>query len=263
MIPGENISAIERAIKNAAADVAKANGKMQSLFGETAHEEMRNPSLPHTEQWPGLVKLKREKEVTGVYLSGHPLEDYKLEMNNFCTCSITDLENFKNQEAAIAGIITAIEHRMSKNGKPFGTFSIEDFTGSTEMVLFGEDYLKMKHFLSEGTLLFVKGKYQLRFNSDDRFELKIVSIQLLQDVRERLTKKITLNISLSDVTDQLITKIEGLLNQFKGNYPVSVQVNDEADNFSLNFNSQKASVNLSEEFIRMLENYPDVEIRLN
>lgn len=184
---------------------------MQTLFGDVAHEEMRNPALPQAEMWPGLVKLKREKEVTGVYLSGHPLEDYKLEMTNFCTSSIADLEQYKNQDAAIAGIVTTVEHRVSKNGKPFGTFSIEDFTGTTELVLFGEDYLKMKHFLSEGTMLFVKGKYQLRYNSEDRYELKIVSIQLLQDIRERLTKRVTLNVSLTDVNDILILKIEDLL----------------------------------------------------
>ncbi|MBK9730467.1 MAG: DNA polymerase III subunit alpha [Chitinophagaceae bacterium] len=262
-LPGETISAIEKTIKNATADQARANVKMQTLFGEVAHEEMRNPVLPQTEQWPALVKLKREKEVTGVYLSGHPLEDYKMEMNNFCTSTVADLENYKNQEAAIAGIITTVEHRVSKNGKPFATFSIEDFTGATELVLFGEEYLKLKHFLVEGTMLFVKGKYQLRYNSEDRYELKISSIQLLQDIRERLTKRVTLNISLNDVNDQLILKIEELFTKYKGNFPVAIQVNDKSDNFSLNFNAQKATVNLSEEFMHMVDEFPEVELKLN
>ena len=184
-------------------------------------------------------------------------------MTNFCTSSIADLEQYKNQDAAIAGIVTTVEHRVSKNGKPIGTFSIEDFTGTTELVLFGEDYLKMKHFLSEGTMLFVKGKYQLRYNSEDRYELKIVSIQLLQDIRERLTKRVTLNVSLTDVNDILILKIEDLLTKNKGNFPVAIQVNDVSDNFSLNFNAQKAAVNLSEEFMQLVSDLPEVELKLN
>lgn len=262
VLPGETASAIEKAIKQSAAEQLRTHVKMQTLFGEVAHEEMRSPVLPQVEPWPGLLKLKREKEVTGVYLSGHPLEDYKLEMNNFCTCTIAELEQFRNQEAAVAGIITTVEHRVSKNGKPFGTFGLEDFTGTTELVLFGEDYLKMKHFLVEGTMLFVKGKYQLRYNSDDRLELKISSIQLLQDVREKLTRKVTLNVALSEVNDILIQKMEDMLTKHKGNFPVAIQVNDFSSNFSLNFIAQKAAVNLSDEFIHFMDDFPEVELKL-
>ncbi len=262
IVPGENVSAIEKAMRNAASDILKSNGRMQTLFGEAAHEQMRNPTLPAAEPWPALAKLKKEKEVTGVYLSGHPLDDYRVEMNNFCTCNIADIDNFKNQELSIGGIINTIEHRVSKNGKSFASFSLEDFTGNTEMVLFGEDYLKFKHFLAEGTLLFVKGKYQPRFNSDDRYELKITALQLLQDIRERLTKKVTMNIELADVNDQLIEKIEGLFTKYKGNYPVAIQVNDPLNNYSINLNVQKMAVSLTEEFMSAINNYPEVQIKL-
>ena len=263
VVPGENLSAIEKAIKIASAESTRSNGKMQTLFGDSVHEEMKSTTLPVAEQWPALIKLNREKEVTGVYLSGHPLEDYKLEMINFCSCTISDLEQFKNQEAAIAGIVTSFESKMSKNGRPFCSFIIEDFTGNTEMVLFGEDFLRMKHFLAPGSLLFVKGKYQPRYNSEDRFELKVLSIQLLQEVRERLTKKVTLNIFLSDVSDELITKIEELFTNHKGNLPVDIQVNDIGENFTLNFHAQKSGIELSEEFVETIRNYPEVEIKLN
>jgi DNA polymerase-3 subunit alpha len=143
----------------------------------------------------GPRKIKTREGGDGGLSFGHPLEDYKLEMSNFCTSPVSELEQFKNQDVAVAGIVVGVENRISKNGKPFGTFSIEDFSGTTEMVLFGEDYLRLKHFLAEGSLLFIKGKYQLRFNADDRFELKISSIQLLQEVREKLTKKVTFNIA--------------------------------------------------------------------
>ena len=125
------------------------------------------------------------------------------------------------------------------------------------------EYLRLKHFLAEGSLLFIKGKYQLRFNADDRFELKISSIQLLQEVREKLTKKVTFNIALNDVNEELITKIEDLFSKHKGIYPVDIQVNDAGDNFSLNFHAQKLSVSLNEEFMQVLTGYPELELKLN
>ena len=196
-----------------------------------------------------------------MYLSGHPLEDYKLEMQNFCSCNIAEMENFKNQDVAIAGIVTSFEQKMSKNGRPFGVFSIEDFSGSTEMVLWGEDYLKNKHFLEAGTMLFIKGKYQLRYSSDDRWELKIASTQLLQDVREKLTKKVTMSFALHDVNDELIRIIDGLVKKYKGNFPVTIQVNDWKENFSLNMRAAQAGVNLSDDFMKEINAIPELEIK--
>lgn len=261
MLPNENLSVIEKAMKFASSEQNKINGNIQSLFGDLVHEEMATPTLPNTEPWKPIVKLNREKEVTGMYLSGHPLEDYKLEMQNFCSCAINELENFKNQDVALAGIVTSFEQKMSKNGRPFGVFSIEDFSGSTEMVLWGEDYLKNKHFLEAGTMLFLKGKYQLRYNSDDRWELKIASTQLLQDVREKLTKKVTMSFALHDVSDELISIIDGLVKNHKGNFPVTIQVNDWKENFSLNMNAAQAGVNLSDDFMKEVNAIPELEIK--
>ena len=262
MLPKENLTVIEKAMKFASAEQNKTNGSMASLFGEAQHQEMQAPVLPVAEKWTSLVQLKREKEVTGMYLSGHPLEDYRLEIDCFCSCMIADLENHKNQEVAIAGIVVGYESKVSRNGKPFGVFSIEDFSGATEMVLWGEDFLRYKHFLESGSMLFIKGKYQLRFNSDDRWELKISSVQLLQDVREKNTKRVSLAIPLDEVSEELILKMENLLTKYKGNYPVAIRVEDLDQNVALNFAALKSGVNLSEEFMTEVANVPEVEIRL-
>jgi len=263
VLPKENITVIEKAMKFAASEQNKANGSMASLFSDAHHQEMQIPSLPNVELWTSLVQLKREKEVTGMYLSGHPLEDYRLELLSFCTAKIEELDNFKNQEVAIAGIVIGFESKMSRNGKPFGVFTLEDFSGTTEMVLWGEDFLKYKHFLESGSMLFIRGKYQLRFNSDDRWELKISSVQLLQDVREKMTKKVTLTLSLPEVSDEVIGKMEKLLTKHKGNYPVAVRVDDVAESFSLNFAAAKSGVNLSDEFMSEMNEIPEVEIKLS
>ncbi|MBA3647032.1 MAG: DNA polymerase III subunit alpha [Chitinophagales bacterium] len=260
---GENISVIEKAIKIGNSEQIKPDLNIQSLFSDFIHSEMAIPSLPKIEKWSPIEKLGKEKEVTGVYLSGHPLEDYKLEIENFCSCSLNELESYKNQEVAIAGVITSVEQKMNKYGKPFCVFSAEDFSGSSEMVLHGEDYLRSKYLIEKGNLLFIKGKYQLRYAGDDRYELKISSMQLLQEVREKLTKKITLDIGLSDISDDLILKMENWFNHYKGNYPFSIRINDAVDNFSLCFNAQKGGVNLSEEFMSEIRSCPQLDIKLN
>jgi DNA polymerase-3 subunit alpha len=163
---------------------------------------------------------------------------------------------------AIAGIVVGYESKLSRNGKPFGIFSIEDFSGATEMVLWGEDFLRYKHFLESGSMLFIKGKYQLRFNSDDRWELKISSVQLLQDVREKNTKRVSLAIPLNEVSEELILKMANLLTKYKGSYPVAIRVEDLEQNVALNFAALKSGVNLSEEFMTEVANVPEVEIRL-
>ncbi len=261
--PNESISVIEKAIRFASSEQNKTNGHLQSLFGEVAHHAMTTPSLPIIEAWPPLAKLKREKEVIGIYLSGHPLEDYRLDMHQFCTCGIADLENYKNQDIAIAGIVTSFEQKMSKNGKAFGVFVIEDFSGSTEMILWGEDYLRHKHLLGDGNMLFIKGKYQLRYNADDRWELKIASTQLLQDVREKLTRKVTMSFALQDVNDQLILMIGELVRKHKGNCPVSIQVIDWNENFSLNLKAAQAGISLSDDFMKEISLIPELKIVLN
>ncbi|MEO5674234.1 MAG: DNA polymerase III subunit alpha [Chitinophagales bacterium] len=263
VMPNENISVIEKAMKFGSSEQNKTNGHLQSLFGEMAHDKMATPLLPGSIPWQPLVKLKREKEVTGMYLSGHPLEDYRLEMQNFCTCEVAEMENFKNQEVAIAGIVTSAEQKMSKNGKPFGVFNLEDFSGATEMILWGEDYLKHKHLLGEGNMLFIKGKYQLRYNADDRWELKISSTQLLQDVREKMAKKVTVSFALNDVNDTLITTIGELVTKYRGNFPISIQVNDFSENFSLNMKTAQSGVNLSDDFMKEINLIPELAIRFN
>ncbi|MFI5134988.1 MAG: OB-fold nucleic acid binding domain-containing protein, partial [Chitinophagales bacterium] len=244
-------------------DQNKSNGSVASLFNDAQHQQMQIPALPVVDPWTSLIQLKREKEVTGMYLSGHPLEDYRLELSCFCNATIAELDNFKNQDVTIAGIVAGLESKMSRNGKPFGVFTLEDFSGTTEMVLWGEDFLKYKHFLESNSMLFIKGKYQPRFNSDDRWELKISSVQLLQDVREKMTKKVTLTVSLPEVSDETIDRMEKLLAKHKGNYPVAVRVDDIAESFSLNFAAAKSGVSLSDDFMSEVNEIPEVEIRLS
>jgi DNA polymerase-3 subunit alpha len=131
-----------------------------SMFGEVeSGGSIPEPPLPMADGWSALEQLHHEKEVIGFYLSGHPLDDHRFELKHLCNTTIDKLSDLKavmNRELSFAGIVTKAEHRIAKSGKPFGSFSLEDHTGSYDFMLFSEDYLKFKVYLAQGTLLYVK-----------------------------------------------------------------------------------------------------------
>ncbi len=243
------------------------DSSQQSLFGEATEVDMPEPETPKCEPWGRMEELTFEKEVTGMYISGHPLDDYKLEVNNFCNISIDvlneDMTKQKNRELTFAGIVTEAAHRISKNGKPFGTFSVEDYRGRIQLSLFSEDYLKMKHWLVIGTSLFIKGKVQLRYMSTDQFELKITAMQLLSEIRENLAKSITLNIALSDISENVIQKLSKVVKANTGKCKLSFNVMDNIENTKVELYSKSLKVNLTNEFIAELDQMPELSYKLN
>ncbi|HIA12427.1 MAG TPA: DNA polymerase III subunit alpha, partial [Flavobacteriales bacterium] len=180
----------------------KHSDQMSMFSGEA--ETVKNPEIPECEPWSQLEMLTKEREITGMYLSGHPLDSFKIEMQNFCNTNVADLNadinKFKNREITIGGIVNEAAHRTTKNGKPFGTMVIEDFTDTYRIAMFSEEYLKMRHFLKPNEFLFISGKVELKFRSDDIYEFKPYKIQLLSEIRNRLAKTITMQLSLGDVS---------------------------------------------------------------
>ena len=170
---------LEKIVKHANDFQTQQNASQGSLFGDMTEIEVKDPELPKCAPWTKLEQLKNEKDVTGFYMSGHPLEDFKIEMDSFCNVSINDIktnrEQYKNKPVNFAGILTEVNHRTSKTGNPFATFTIEDFTDFDQFILFSEDYLKMKHFLVEGSSLFIRAQVQPRNNKNrDQFEVRIL-----------------------------------------------------------------------------------------
>src|SRR5690606_37937222 len=131
-----------------------------SLFGGIDDMEIEEPPIPRAEPWPLVEKLTREKEVTGIFMSGHPLDDYRLEVENFTNCPLDLIENCKDRKLKIAGIVTDAQHRVSRKGTGYGIFVIEDFRGTLELKLFNEDYKKFKEFMTIGEALYLEGFYQ-------------------------------------------------------------------------------------------------------
>ena len=226
-----------------------------SLFGESSDVQFEEPKFPECEEWNIMEKLAKEKEVIGIYISGHPLDDYKLEIKNFCNANVTLFNNQQvliGKELTFAGIITNVQHRVSKNGKGWASFVIEDFTDTFEFRMFSEDYLKFKHYLVPNSFLHCKVKVDKGW-SEGQVLLKFIDIQMLQDIMTKLTKKITLNVDLNQLSETYINEINTLLKAHKGDKIVSFEVTDNEAKIKLKMHSRDFKVKMSKELLNELE----------
>ncbi len=242
------------------------NAAQHSLFGDSVEDaQVPEPPVPVCEEWGLLEKLHREKEVIGMFISGHPLDTYKIEMG-FCSNKLSDLNDLpklRNKDVTVAGMITGVNHRVAKTGNPFGNFTLEDYSGSYQFTLFAEPYLKMKHFLVPNSFLFLNGKVETRWKTTDQFEYKIGQMQLLSDVREKKIKSITLEMSLSALSDGFINEVNELIVANPGNVNVKVKVNESGEKISIDMPSKKFKVNPTNEFLEKIKSKHGLEYQFN
>ena len=226
-----------------------------SMFGGDSAVDIPVPQPPIADEWPTLTQLSKEKEVVGVYISGHPLDDYRLEIDSFCNgCSVRDLNNIddnKGKDLSIAGIITSAEHRTTKNGKPFGTFEIEDYTESSKQFVFGENYLRFKHLFTIGTFVFINGKVGPR-KWGEGLEFGMSSMELLADVKEKRTKSLVLSVEQSDLTDMIIDDLYTVIADHTGNCQLKFVLRDHKSKTSLKMPSRNMKVEINKQLIDSL-----------
>lgn len=234
-----------------------------SLFGGTVDDIVAEPVLMKREDWPLLEKLKREKEVTGIYLSGHPLDDYKLEIQHFTNCRLSDIPNQKNIDLKVAGIVAKTIVRTAKNGNEYAMFTLEDYEGSYEFAVFGKDYLDFKPFITQlGALLHIQGRYQSRFGSEDNFAFKITRVELLSDVRQKQTKFLSFYINQEDISSTFVDSLSAVCTNYAGEIPVKFYVKNNGDNFELKLRSN-ITVELSSKFFSELTSVSGLAFGLN
>jgi len=257
---------IEKIIKHTTIVLNNMNSMQQSLFGETNEVIIQNPPLPEVEPWSKLEQLKKEKEVVGFYLSGHPLDDFKIEIDNICSFDIEKLNSITpseiiGKEIKIAGILSSVIHRTTKKGDPMASFNLEDYTGTINLALFNEDYLKHKHWLIDGQMVLIKLLGRLKNNSTSQFDLKIQQIWLLSEVMEKLVKKITLIIPLNLINRDFISNFNEIVKKNVGKTPLKIAVIDTEDKISVDFISSKLLVNANE-FIKEISDYSDIIVKI-
>lgn len=235
------------------------------LFGSVEGVELPEPPMPVCDEWVRLDLLAREKQVVGIYISGHPLDDYAFEIKHNCNHSIEkfkDLEAIKNRDLSFAGIISDVHHRIDKNGNPYGVVAIEDFTDSKEFMLFREDYMKFKMMLVQGAFVYVKARVQPR-RWGDQLEIKLTGINLLSEVLDKLTKSITLRVNLFDISEEFTNNFKNILEEHKGNHQLKLNVFDPDETVSLEMLSRTHKVKITKQLIQDIGTLIDVQYKLN
>ena len=231
----------------------KSEGNTLSLFADDAAADIQQPDPPKANPWSLIEKLEREKEVTGIYISGHPLDDYRMEVENFTSCSLDELDNKKGQTVKIAGIVTGASHRISKKGTGWGLFTIQDFNSSLEFPLFSDDYSKFKGFFEQGNCVFITGVYEQRWGKEDEFQLKVKEVTMLENAGSKIANSITLKLPVEKLTLEMVDRLDGLCNQYKGKHKLHITLLDYQNRISMPFVSQSKSVNVDNDFVQELE----------
>jgi len=284
---GDGLSTLEKAIKYGAKYKENENSAQVSLFGGNSDVQIPEPTLPVCPEWGLIEKLKYEKDVIGIYLTSHPLDTYRFEINHFCQHSVrlltlidkmksasvdeetsAEFNKIKNKELTIGGMVTSASHRVTKNGKPFGVMVFEDYTDSYEIALFGEDYVKMKGYLQEGYFIQVKGIVQERFRQVGNWGFEIKSIQLLSDLREKLAKCLTIQIPLHQLDETFVSQMKEIVNSNIEASPnksclLKFMVLDHEAEIGLEMLSKGIKIHPSDEFIEALIALNGVKYKLN
>ncbi|MES2064249.1 MAG: DNA polymerase III subunit alpha [Bacteroidota bacterium] len=233
------LTGVERLIKYGNDYQNTQSSSQSSLFGGSVASYIPEPALPESEEWPLIEKLKYEKEVIGIYLTGHPLDNFKLEIDRYCNTTITELKNIqkarsgeggeevmanlatlrKRGEICIGGLVSSVQHRFTKMGKPFGAFVLEDYNESYEFAFFGEDYVKFRNMMVEGYFLHIKGSVEEKFRQKDNWDLRVTVMSLLSEMRDKLTKSVVVSLDLKMLNTQLVERLEQIIVTNNERYP--------------------------------------------
>jgi DNA polymerase-3 subunit alpha len=267
---GDGVMFIEKVLRYAARYQETQNSSQVSLFGDASEVQIPEPEVPPCEEWGTMKKLKQEKEVVGIYISGHPLDDFKIEMQSFTNCRVSDfnrLEEFVNKELCFGGIVSDVQHRESKAGKGWAIFTVEDYEDSYEFKIFGEEYLKFRHFLVPNSFIygrvFVKEGWVNRDTGkkgDPRLQYN--SMQLLHDVMDKQAKKLTVQLPIEELKEERIQHLKDLFKMHKGDKQLHFVVYEVEKKLKLNMPSRKHKVAISKELLDELEK-EQVRYRLN
>lgn len=239
---------------------------VNSLFGGDAFVAIAKPEIPQCERWGDLEKLNKEKELVGIYLSAHPLDEYRIILTYVCNTGmveINDRESLRNRDLLLGGIVTAFREGTTKNGKPYGIVKIEDFTGSGEIALFGNDYIEYSKYCKIGMYLLINARVEPRRWKEDELDFRIGSIRLLQDEKDRLIEKISITVPIHDLDEPTVNELSVLIKNNPGQSLLYFRVVDSEHNIAQNFFSQNIRLNVTRNLVEFLQGNENIDFKIN
>ena len=269
---GEKTSGLEKIINFGQASSQQSNS-MNTLFGDLSTAvNTTPPKIPACEQWSLTEKLEHEKDVTGMYMSGHPLDHYKFELKYFNIDTLEDFNEIKlsktlmasnmNKVFRLAGLVSSAQHRTTKTGKSFGILSIEDFTGKTEIPLWSDEYMKFKDYLEPGKNILITGNFKEQNWKPGEYEFKINGIRLLETAKEQLTKSLELSMSVRDISSDFVEFIDNNIKEHPGKASLKLNVIEPLESISITLLSGNSGITLNDELTAYLMNMPEVEVKV-
>ncbi|MDR2885478.1 MAG: DNA polymerase III subunit alpha, partial [Rikenellaceae bacterium] len=252
-----DVNFLEQLIRYGSRIQNERNNSQQSLFGGAADADIQKPQPPEGAEWTQLEMLNKEREVIGIYLSSHPLDEYSIIIRNFTNTQLTDLENLEplqGRDFSVAGMVTAVQNLMTKSGKPFGRFTVEDYSGSYTFTLFDKDYENFRRFMFADYFLLIRGKVQLKpYRESKELETKLTQMMQLNEARETLVKEMSISLNVNDLTEEFIDDLAEVVTETKGNILLRARVADPESEVSVGLSSRQRRVALGPPLIDFLE----------
>ena len=233
------------------------NSAMNSLFGGMDSVEIAKPEIPKAEPWSNIERLNREKELVGIYLSSHPLDEHYIALNYVCTLKMKDFEEAKstriNQELTLGGIVTSYREGFTRNDKPYGILKMEDFSGSAEIPLFGKDYIDYGKYGRPNIYLMIKGMFAPSQFNPSNIGFRIASIFPLNEVKDYLVEKITITLPLYQLDEKTVAELSSLIKSYPGNTALYFKIEDTEKNLLLSMASEKGKYHINKSIVQYLE----------
>jgi len=269
---GDRVNGLEKIIAYGQQQQSSTTNTNNTLFGDLPSAmTVATPKIPNCEPWTLTELLNYEKEVTGMFMSGHPLDHFKFELMHYEITNIADFNEVRDSIAIqsnpgkmirVAGLVTDVQHRVTKTGKNFGSFTIEDFSGKTEYVLWSEDYVKFQNYLEKGRNILLNGFFRNRYNQPNVFEFKINTMSLLETVKQQLTRSVELSMHPSALTVDMIQFLEKNTRSYPGKSTLKFNVYEPKENLRVSMFTVEKGFQMNEEMADYLMNNLDVDVKV-
>ncbi len=265
--PGDS-QGLDKLLKFGSIFQAQSSNSSNTLFGDLQMPDIMTPKLPPCEPWALVEQLDYEKDVTGMYLSGHPLDNYRFELTHYNITPLADYVEFKNavnslpnpaRQFRVAGLVTDAQHRLTKTGKNFGILTLEDFSGKAEFMLWSEDYVRYTNYLEKGMILMVEGGFKTRYNSD-QYEFKLGRIHLLDTVKSTLTKQLVIEIQPQYINDSFVQFLSSNVKANPGKASIKFNIIDTRNNLKVGMYSLENGFTMNDDMASFLNENKDLEV---
>ncbi|MBC7875432.1 MAG: DNA polymerase III subunit alpha [Ferruginibacter sp.] len=268
---GEAINGLEKVMKYGQVYATQNATVTKTLFGNLPISmEIPPPRIPECAPWPLIVQLDHEKEVTGIFLSGHPLDNYKFEMKHYGITPLIDFNEFKEairmqpnpgRPFRIVGLVAEAQHKIARSGNKYGNFIIEDYSGKTEFPLFSEDYMRLSPILQQGSTVLVNGYFKPRYNKDE-FEFKVMSVSLAETMKRNMTKQVTIETHPQNINNELLQFVERNMKNYPGKSTFKFTLSEPKNKMKISLVTMNNGFEMNEEMILFLEKSPQLDVQV-